>query len=190
MDFEGWFVDEAPAVAQPAREPEWDELQERARAVRARAATLAAQSRESRQEARQARRRTHETWQRVAQSFAVPVEDRVGRRDAQRETAYPALPPFEPAAGSPSVSVPFPLGETEPEAGSWEWAQEGMRSAVVAALRHAFEGKLAAAYDELLAGLKNAEEQQQAGEPWGTELVRLWQGALDRYCQAFGVRLE
>ncbi|HTE19419.1 MAG TPA: hypothetical protein VK689_13680, partial [Armatimonadota bacterium] len=152
--------------------------------------TLAAQSRESRQEARQTRARSHEAWQRAAQAFAVPVEDRAGGWDAQRESAYPVLPPFEPAAGPASLPVPFPLGESLPEPGSWEWAQEGMRSAVVAALRHAFKGRLAAAYDELLAGLKGAEEQQQAGGPWGTELVRLWQGALDRYCQAFGVRLE
>jgi hypothetical protein len=54
----------------------------------------------------------------------------------------------------------------------------------------AVEGKLADGYSELLAGLKRAEEIAAEGVEWGPELVHWWRGALENYCDSYGVPME
>jgi hypothetical protein len=54
----------------------------------------------------------------------------------------------------------------------------------------AAEGQLADGYAVLLAGLRRAEEAQEAGEPWADELIGRYRLAIDKYVDSHGAPLE
>jgi hypothetical protein len=59
--------------------------------------------------------------------------------------------------------------------------------AVQDAMDLAAEGRIADGCMALLAGLRRAEKLHDAGEPWGSELVTRWRGALDRFAERYGI---
>ena len=61
-------------------------------------------------------------------------------------------------------------------------------AAVEASLDHVHAGRLAAGYSLLLAGLKRAEAQRDAGRPWGAGAVRRWRYAVEACCREYGAR--
>jgi hypothetical protein len=44
-------------------------------------------------------------------------------------------------------------------------------------------------FDVLTVGLRHAEVARDGGHPWGGELVRQYQNAIDRYLQEHGLLL-
>ena len=47
-------------------------------------------------------------------------------------------------------------------------------------------GKPAVGYALLIRGMTRAEKILTDGRPWGTELLRCWRAAIDRYCERVG----
>src|SRR5438093_12281273 len=63
---------------------------------------------------------------------------------------------------------------------------EGVTLALSDALEHAAMGKPAVGYALLIRGMTRAEKLLTDGRPWGSELLRCWRAAIDRYCERVG----
>jgi hypothetical protein len=66
---------------------------------------------------------------------------------------------------------------------------DALVTAVDDAVALAAEGKFAAGYDLLLAGLRCARQGEREGHPWAGELVMRYEVAMENYCASYGVRL-
>lgn len=51
-------------------------------------------------------------------------------------------------------------------------------------------GSVLVGYRCLLGGLERAQEADEAGEPWGVELVARYSLALERYAERWGAQVE
>jgi hypothetical protein len=67
---------------------------------------------------------------------------------------------------------------------------DALRGRIRGATRLAEEGQLAAGYDLLLAGLRQAQAARRHGQSWAEELVVRYRGARESYVRAYGVRIE
>ncbi len=65
-----------------------------------------------------------------------------------------------------------------------------LMNTVTNAIEKVVEGRLAEGYDLLAHGLQRAEGLRDRGEPWGEELVHWWRGAVQNYCDSYGVLME
>jgi hypothetical protein len=81
------------------------------------------------------------------------------------------------------------MARREEEAMLSRVAQGTLRLAVVTAQEFAEEGRLAAGYDCLAAGLGAAREAAECGKPWGAELMLGYLQAVDAYIERYGVRM-